>query len=296
MTCGQFGSKNSRHMAHESEPIAQREDWNSTAPNWVRRQAMFFEDFAPLGDAAMECANVVRGERVLDTGCGCGTTTLELARRVGPDGWVMGLDISAPMLALAKDSAKEAAIENVRFECADAQTYVFADETLDLVFSRFGVMFFDDPRAAFANLLGALRRGGRLAFVCWRRLADNQWASVLGDAVSQHVDVEPPKPGMPGPFAFADGDWLKSLVESAGFDRVAVEAFDEATTVGGQGSLDEIAQNLTRFGFIGAAIRRATVNDTTQIVASLKEAIAPFATNRGVRMRSGVWILTARRD
>lgn len=285
-------------MADESRPNAQQfEHWNTTTgPKWVRLQAMFDEELAPLGEAAMERANVASGERVLDTGCGCGTATLELARRVGPSGAVMGLDISEPMLARAEESANEAKIENVRFQRADAQTYVFTEEPFDLLFSRFGVMFFDDPRAAFANLLGALRPGGRMTFVCWRRLEDNQWASVMLDAVAQHVDVEPPKLGVPGPFAFGDGDWLESLLESAGFSTVTLEAFDETVTVGGQGTLDEIAQNLTHFGFIGGAIRRAAVEDRSEIVASLKEAVTPFATSRGVRMGSGTWIVTARRD
>src|SRR5450432_999963 len=141
--------------------------WNDTAgPTWVAMQDVMDVQLGELGLKAIAALGVRPGERVIDVGCGCGGTTIELARRVGETGRVLGADISAPMLAVAKGRAAAQALNWASFEQADAQTYLF--EPADAVFSRFGVMFFADPVAAFANLRLALAPAGRLAFVCWR--------------------------------------------------------------------------------------------------------------------------------
>ena len=208
---------------------------------------------------------------------------------------MVGLDISTPMLARAAERVKEAQLDNVSLERADAQTYAFSQDPFDLVFSRFGVMFFEDPRAAFANLLRSLRPGGRLTFVCWRTPEENQWVTVTLEAAAQHIAIEPRAPGEPGPFAFSDGDGVRSILADARFEDIAVEPHDETVTVGGTGTLDQIARNLAQFGPVGGAIRQAGVKDTSAIETSLKTAIAPFAEGDHVRMGAAVWIVSARR-
>src|SRR5262249_38336345 len=149
---------------------------------------------------------------VLDVGCGCGDSTVDLARRVAPDGTVVGMDISAVMLERARQTAREQGV-NARFEHADAQTHAFAPASFDVLFSRFGVMFFADPTAAFANLRSALRPGGKLAFVCWQSLAENPWMLVPLGAAFQIIPPPPmPAPDAPGPFAFADQSRVRSIL------------------------------------------------------------------------------------
>jgi len=279
------------------EPNAEQSHyWNELAgPNWVDLQESLDEEHAPLGAVAMDRAQVAPGDRVLDIGCGCGYTSLELAQRVRPGGLVLGVDISTPMLERAGVRANEAGIANVRFENADAQTFAFEPSASDLLYSRMGVMFFDDPLAAFENLLRALRPGGRMAFVCWRKLEENPWMSVPLSAAAKHIADPEQAPGLRGPSAFADSDHVRSILEGAGFGDVAFEGLDMTITIGGTGSLDESVRNMLRFGPVSRAIRQANVQETTEIAASVRDAVAPYATPRGVRMESACWVVTARR-
>ena len=157
-------------------PNAQQvEYWNTQGARWVEVGPRIDAQLEPLGLATIERAAVRVGERVLDVGCGCGQATLQLAERVGATGSVLGSDISEPMLARARERAGEAGLENVEFRQGDAQTEPFPESHFDLIFSRYGVMFFADSEAAFANLRVALRPGGRLVFVCWQELGKNPW-------------------------------------------------------------------------------------------------------------------------
>ena len=168
--------------------------WNEqSGPKWVALDGRLDALISPYGDRALERTKPALGERVLDVGCGCGRTTLELAARVGSPGSVTGIDISTVMLARARERARKSGAQNVRFENADVQTHAFEPGSFDLAFSRFGVMFFADPVAAFANLRGALAPGGRLAFVCWQPLANNPWMQVPLAATAPHLKLpEPP--------------------------------------------------------------------------------------------------------
>ena len=173
--------------------------WNEVnAEKWIRFQGVIDEQIRSLGRAAMERVAMRSGERALDVGCGCGDTTLEIAHRVGPAGFVVGLDVSAPMLAEAERRARERSVSNARFLNADAQTHTFSAAGFDVGFSRFGVMFFADPARAFANLGHALRPGGRFAFVCWQAIDRNPWMGVPMAAAAREslpAAVGPAGPG-----------------------------------------------------------------------------------------------------
>ena len=172
MTQGELGATNAD----------QRRYWNEKGgPTWVANEQMYDHELEPLGRLAMDRAKVAIEEQVLDVGCGMGHTALALAEKVGANGSVVDVDIAAPMIERAQQRARDAGAENLRFQLADAQTYAFSAAEFDLVFSRFGVMFFDNPEAAIQNLFGALRAGGRLAFVCWRTVEENEWVSVLSE-------------------------------------------------------------------------------------------------------------------
>jgi SAM-dependent methyltransferase len=271
--------------------------WNEqTGPKWVALQHRLDEQISPFGLAAMERAGVGRGERALDVGCGCGQTSLQLALRVGERGGVTGIDISAPMLARAAQRAREAGLSSVRFEHADAQTHGFAAGSYDVAFSRFGVMFFADPPAAFANLRRGLAAGGRLAFVCWQGLERNPWMSVPLRAAARHVPLPaPPPPGTPGPFAFGDAERVRGILGQAGFRGIELEAVESEVWLGGRGSLDEaVAFALEGVGPTSALLREAAATAREAVRASVREALEPHATPDGVRMPASAWIATAR--
>jgi SAM-dependent methyltransferase len=277
--------------------IQQIQYWNELAgPKWVALYRFIDAQVTPLGLSAMARGSIRIGERVLDIGCGCGSTTVELARRVGPTGAVTGVDISSVMLDRARLAAREAELDQVRYVNADAQIFSFAPGSVDLVFSRFGVMFFAQPEEAFRNLFKALCSGGRLAFVCWRALPDNPWMTVPLGAALQHLPPPPlPAPEAPGPFAFADAERVRRILATAGFVDIQIEALNETLTIGGGVDLAQTVDYLMQMGPLGAALRESAPELRSQVAASVREALLPYQTPGGVRMSSGAWLVTARR-
>ena len=270
--------------------------WNETAgPKWVALQDVLDQQIRPLGRAAMERVGIAPGDRVLDVGCGTGETTVELARRVGPGGAVTGIDLSEPMLANARQRAD--GIGNVTFRAADAQTARFEAGQFDVCFSRFGVMFFVDPVAAFTNLRSALRPGGRLGFVCWQALPKNPWMQVPLAAAARHITLPPPpEPGTPGPFSLADANRVRGILERAGFTDLSFEDHRATLTIGGGRGLDEVVDILlTGVGPTSAALRQADPAVRATVAASVREALAPYhAPGAGVRMDGTCWLVTGR--
>jgi SAM-dependent methyltransferase len=244
----------------------------------------------------MDRAGVAAGEVVLDVGCGCGATALELAERVGPAGRVLGLDLSGPMLERARSRARAAGAANLRFEQADAQTADLPAGAHDLVFSRFGVMFFADPPAAFANLRRALRPGGRVSFVCWQRLADNAWMLVPLGALARHVALPPPPPpGAPGPFGFADAERVRAILAAAGFADVACDDVRQPLALGG-GELDDAVEFALELGPTSAVLREAGAGPElrAKVAASMREALAPHVAGGRLSLASAAWRFHAR--
>ncbi len=269
--------------------------WNETAGRkWVERGRMLDAQIGPLGRLVMDRAQIQPGTAILDVGWACGETSVELGTRVGATGSVTGVDISVPMLSAAR--ARAAGLPHVRFLEADAQTHRFPASSFDLLFSRFGVMFFVDPTTAFTNLRAALRPTGRAAFVCWQPLPRNEWMRVPLMAAAQHVQLPPPPaPDAPGPFSFGDTDRVRGILTRAGFDDVGFEALDTTLTMAGGGSLDEAVEFLLEIGPTGAVLRDADPALRPTVAGALRTAIAPFAGPNGVQMSGAVWIVTARR-
>lgn len=204
-----------------------QEFWDKRAAAWERRADEISAFSDTYGSAAIEALAPQPGEQVLDVGCGPGVTTLDLARLVGPDGTAMGVDISEGMVGAARRRADTAAVSNATFLFADAATADLGGP-FDAVYSRFGVMFFADPPAAFANIAGALRPGGRLAWAVWGPLADNPWMFVPSMAASAPLGAELsiPEPGAPGPFSLSDADHVRELLLAAGLEDVSVTPVD----------------------------------------------------------------------
>ncbi len=265
--------------------------WNEQAgPRWVEESASLDAMLEPLGLEAMDRAAIPPGATVRDVGCGAGHTTLELARRAGPEGSVTGLDISGPMLALARERARSAGLEHARFEQADAQVAPLAG--FDIAFSRFGVMFFADPVAAFANVRGGLRAGGRLVFICWQPVAENPWVLEPMRALARHVELPPPAPNAPGPFSLGDPARLRDVLERAGFADPKLEPFACPLRLGGGGSLEQVLAFVLKVGPAAALLRErpeVVPAATRSIRASLEHHLGP----KGVLMDSASWIVSA---
>jgi len=266
--------------------------WNAEAgESWARLQDRLDRQLQPLGRRVMAALGLASAERVIDIGCGCGQTSLELAQAVGPRGSVLGIDVSAPMLAVARGRAPPPGSAPVRFIEADAQVFDFQQAVADAVFSRFGVMFFADPIAAFANIRAALRPGGRLAFVCWRDVALNPFMTLPFAAAAPFLP-EPPAPAdplAPGPFAFADGERLRAILAGAGFADIALIPHDQAI---GPGNLEETTQVALNIGPLGRALRE-TPGRTQAVREAVRAALAPHVTADGVLLASASWIVTA---
>ena len=265
--------------------------WNAFAgETWASFQDRLDRQIAPLGLKAMEALAPQPGERVADIGCGCGETSLQLAERVGPSGRVIGFDISKPMLAVAHRRAAAAAGGPIDLIEADVQTYAFAPPLFDAVFSRFGVMFFNDPTVAFANLNQALRPGGRLAFVCWRSFEENDWMAAPSAAADGLLDpVAPMDPLAPGPFAFADPGRILAILRDAGFGQVSIQPHDQTI---GAGDVDQSIATALRVGPLGRRLQ-AQPDQAEAVSAALRALYSAHLTPDGVKMNSATWIVQA---
>src|ERR1700758_974368 len=216
---------------------APAEHWNTGdgVAHWVTNQARYDRMHAPFTALILDAAALRPGGNVLDVGCGCGGTTLAAARLVAP-GQAVGLDLSGPMLARARADAAEASLANAVFQQGDAQVHELEPGTFGTVISRFGVMFFADPVAAFANIRSATRPGGRLVFACWQPMAANQWMLVPGAALAEHLPPPVPVPAAgPGRFACADPELLRPILAASGWRDAEITSEHASILVGGGG-------------------------------------------------------------
>jgi len=275
---------------------AQIDYWNTSAgETWARHQQQLDRQLEVLGLEAMRVLAPARGERILDIGCGCGETALQLAARVGPSGAVVGVDISEPMLEVARrrapvDGAARPEFRNLDAQTADLRAADLGHAAFDGAFSRFGVMFFADPAAAFANLRAALKPGGRLAFVCWRAFQDNPWMREPMAAAAPLLPPMPPvDPTAPGPFAFADAGRVRGALTDAGFSDIAIDPFD--ARIGGS-SVEETVNLTLRVGPLGRILREIP-HMADAVVGTVRAAIQPYETPQGVLMPAAVWIVSA---
>ena len=248
---------------------------------------------APFAAMILDAAGLRPGENVLDVGCGCGGTTLAAARLIAP-GQAVGLDLSGPMLARARADAGAAGLGNAVFRQGDAQVHPLESARFGTVLSRFGVMFFADPVAAFANIRSATRPAGRLVFVCWQPLAANQWLLVPGAALAEHVPPADFGSGDgPGMFAFADPDRIRQILAAAGWRDVEITSEHASILVGGGGSIDDAVEFL-RTGSMGRTmLAGADASTAHRAIASVCAALSPYADADGVHLGAAVWLVQA---
>jgi SAM-dependent methyltransferase len=271
----------------------QRTRWNGLdGEYWTRHQDRMDRTLAPLTGPLLAFAAPRTGTTVIDVGCGCGTTTVELARAVGPSGRAIGLDLSQPMLALASERLRE--FSHTRCILGDAGDLPLHDFGAELLFSRFGVMFFGDPVAAFANLRTGLAPGGRLRFACWRPIHENPWLQVPLHAVYEHAPRLPkPDPEEPGPFAFADPERVTRILTMAGFAQPSFTRLDIQIDLAAGGTLDDAVSQSSDMG----PARRALADQPDDIrdaaLQSIRRALTPHLSSAGVNLPGAVWLVAA---
>jgi ubiquinone/menaquinone biosynthesis C-methylase UbiE len=271
----------------------QFEAWNGEAgERWAREAARRDKVLAPVADALFAAARIGQGDAVLDIGCGCGATTISAAREAGSAGSALGIDISEPMLAVARRRAREQAAANVRFEHADAQVHVLPTAAHDIAISRFGTMFFADPPAAFANIARATRSAARLCLVTWQPLAANDWLTVPAAALLRYA-APPEQATGPGMFAQADPAGLASTLAAGGYESIQCDPVAVDLTVGTDAA--EAAGYLTASGPGRILLETIADNDRQAAIDALRSALAEHASPDGVRLGAAVWITTATR-
>lgn len=233
------------------------------------------------------------GDRVLDVGCGAGGLSLELAQRCS-DGHVLGVDLSPQLLDVARKRAAASGCTNVAFERADAQDHPFAAASLDLAVSGFGVMFFDDPAAAFANIASALSPGGRFVVAAWRSLQDNEWLMEFRNALAMGRDLPFPPLEAPTPFSLADCARTTALLTTAGFGEVGFEAVDEPMVLGVD--TDDAFAFVRTMGIVRGLTHDLEESQRSDALGNLRRVLADHETPEGVRLMSAAWVISARSD
>ncbi|RKF50858.1 class I SAM-dependent methyltransferase [Paraburkholderia fungorum] len=265
--------------------------WNgSSGRAWVAAQQVLDQMFKPFEDLLVDDIGAEPGLRVLDVGCGTGSTTLAAARRLGARGQCIGADISAPMIAAARARAERVG-STASFICADAQTYAFEPASFDRIMSRLGVMFFDDPLAAFTNLRRAASDDAELRCIVWRSAADNPFMTIAERAAAPLLpDLPARQPGAPGQFAFADPRKVSSILEQSGWTGIDVQPLDVDCTL----PENELIGYFTRLGPVGSVLQNADEQTRAQVIETVRAAFEPYVHGAEVRYTAACWMVGAR--
>lgn len=272
---------------------AEHEAWNGeSGRRWTEDADGRDRVLAAVAEVLLGAAEPRTGERVLDIGCGCGATTLAAARLAAPAA-TLGIDISEPMLDVARQRATAAGLDNVTFSVADAQTERLDEGAHDLAISRFGTMFFDDPGAALANIARALRRGGRLVIATWQPLLANEWLVVPGAALLDFGELPESGGAGPGMFAQSDPALVVNLLDQAGFDHIDVQPITVPLRLGGD--LDAATTHLADVGPGRAVLATIPETEHPAALAAVRASLADHVTDDGVHLGGAILLTSATR-
>jgi SAM-dependent methyltransferase len=278
-----------------SEPVPAESEqsklWNGPSGQaWIDLQEAFDRSLKPLEDLLVQAVAAQAAQQVLDVGCGTGATTLAIAQQLGTRGSCTGIDISNPMLAVARTRAARAG-SRARFVCADVQAHAFDPAAFDCLVSRFGVMFFDAPVQAFANLRRAAKVGATMHFIAWRSTAENAFMTTAERAAAPLLPALPPRqPDAPGQFAFADRERVRAILQDSGWGAIDIRPVDVTCTM----TESDLARYSARLGPVGRALREADAATHARVVAALRDAFAPFVHDGTARFTAACWMIGAR--
>ena len=267
--------------------------WNGPGgKHWTERQELQDIVLGPVSEVLIDRAAIKAGERVIDVGCGCGATSFDLAKKVGQGGHITGVDISEPMLGRARELKPAGA--PVEFVLADATGYPFAPASTDLLFSRFGVMFFAQPSDSFSNMRKALRPGGRLVFACWRTPRDNPWMMIgLKEAYKFVPKLPEMKPDDPGPFSFADEERVRRILTESGFTDIGLERVDLALDIAIGRGLEAAIETVLAIGPTSRALENQPKDKVEAATQSIRTVLASHQKGETIPLGGSIWVVTA---
>ena len=280
----------------EDKNIKQRQFWSGAGGDvWVNKQREMDIMLNPLGDRVIERLDLKSDSKIIDIGCGCGATTLEIAKKI-TQGEILGVDISEPMLDKATETAKEMSLSNISFEVKDVQVDVMPQNYFDVAFSRFGVMFFEDPFEAFKNIHSSLKEDGLLSFVCWQNASLNPWQSLSIQVIKEFLDLPAPAPKSPGPFAFEDKTYLEDILRESGFKGLEILDNQEDIIMFSGKSIREACEDyLTINPVVTEMLKNSKPELTEEILEALVIKFSNFHQNDGLLFPSATWIVTAKK-
>ena len=279
----------------EDKNIKQKQFWSGAGGDvWVDKQREMDIMLNPLGERVIQGLDLKEETKILDIGCGCGATTLEIAKIVN-QGEVIGVDISEPMLERATQTASDMALTNISYQVKDVQVDEMPNKYFDIAFSRFGVMFFEDPFEAFNNINHSLKDNGQLSFVCWQHASLNPWQSLSIQVIKEFLDLPAPAPKSPGPFAFEDKSYINEILTESGFRDIEIKDNQEDIVMFSGKSIREACEDYLT---INPVVTEMLKNSPTELREEILEALigkfSDFHNNEGLLFPSATWIVTAK--
>ena len=278
----------------EDKNIKQKQFWSGAGGDvWVEKQREMDIMLNPLGQKAIEQLILKENTKILDIGCGCGATTIEIAKMI-PKGHVTGLDISIPMLDRAEKFASEMSLSNIDFQVKDVQTEEINSNHYDIAFSRFGVMFFEDPYEAFKNINQSIKENGQLVFVCWQHPSLNPWQSLSLQVIKEYLDLPSPPPKSPGPFAFEDKDYIEDILKGSDFKEISIADNQEDIVMFSGKSIREACEDYLTINPVVTEMLKNSGNELKEeILEALIAKFSSFHNNDGLLFPSATWIVSA---
>tara|TARA_Y100001978_G_scaffold34598_1_gene30477 strand:+ start:5114 stop:5959 length:846 start_codon:yes stop_codon:yes gene_type:complete len=278
----------------DDKNIKQKQFWSGAGGDvWVDKQREMDIMLNPLGQKAIEQLILEEHTKILDIGCGCGATTIEIAKMI-PKGHVTGLDISIPMLDRAEKFASEMSLSNIDFQVKDVQTEEINSNHYDIAFSRFGVMFFEDPYEAFKNINQSIKENGQLVFVCWQHPSLNPWQSLSLQVIKEYLDLPSPPPKSPGPFAFEDKDYIEDILKVTDFKDISIADNQEDIVMFSGKSIREACEDYLTINPVVTEMLKNSGNELKEeILEALIAKFSSFHNNDGLLFPSATWIVSA---
>ena len=274
----------------------QKQFWSGAGGDvWVNKQSEMDIMLNPLGAKAIDKLDLNQETKILDIGCGCGATTLEIAKKID-DGTITGVDISEPMLKRASQNAAALELSNINFQVLDVQVDEIPSNDFDIAFSRFGVMFFENPFEAFSNIYKSLKQDGQLSFVCWQNPALNPWQSLSIQVIKQFLDLPAPPPKSPGPFAFEDKTYVQEILEKSNFKDIKIDDNQEDIVMFSGKSIQEACEDyLTINPVVTEMLKNSEEKLKEEVLAALIDKFSHFHNGDGLLFPSATWIVTAKK-